>query len=138
MRCGLGEPESPGTGQAGDQHAEEPRKRLELRPRSPGAAPYAAQPPITNFPPFLLICPQQGRMEEAGPELQTRRPTPVFLTASGQRGPGPSTSPEDEMPPLLGWTVLMLLQWPPMSHDQAGENWDGTHGHLKMGLGILG
>ena len=140
-RCGLSEPESPGTGQVGDQHAEETRKRLELRPRSPGATPYATKPPITNSPLFLLICPWQGRKKEAGPEFQTRRPTPVFLIVAGQRGPGPSTSPEDETPPpptLLGWTGLMLLQWPPMSHDQAGKNWDGPHGHLKMGLGILG
>ena len=58
-----------------------------------------SKPPITNSPPFLLICPWQGTKEEAGPEFQTRRTTPVFLIAAGQRGPGPSTSPEDETPP---------------------------------------
>ena len=98
-RCGLSEPESPGTGQVEDQHVEKPRKRLELCPRSPGAAPHAAKPPVTNSPPFLLVCPWQGTKEEAGPEFQTRRTTPVFLIAAGQRGPGPSTSPEDETPP---------------------------------------
>ncbi|KAI5126019.1 Muscarinic Acetylcholine Receptor M5 [Manis pentadactyla] len=38
--------------------------------------------------------------EKAGTVVQARRPTHTFLIAAGQRGPRPSTSQEDDTPPM--------------------------------------
>lgn len=86
-------------GQVGDQHAQELRKGAGHPSKASwGHSPRAAQPPTTNSPPFLLIHPWQEGREEAGTEVQARRPTPPLLIVAGKRGSGPSAPPEDETP----------------------------------------
>ncbi|XP_057558474.1 probable polypeptide N-acetylgalactosaminyltransferase 8 isoform X2 [Hippopotamus amphibius kiboko] len=63
---------------------------------------------------------KQERREEAGTEVQARRTTPPFLISPGQRGPGPSTSPEDKTPPWANWPYPPLVASP--SHDKAGKS----------------